>query len=309
LGQLQIWLVYLLAVLAGILAPATNVGVRVLLPEMVTNQELEAANGLLSAGEQFSFLIGPALAGFLIILLGGPPVLLVDAVSFLFMGLLLFSLPDIVLSSIDPNSTAQAKRRRWAGFGALFQLKEVLLITALSFVFFLAYMPLEPALPLYSRQQLATDASGFGLLWSSFGAGAVLGLVFIPYLARYSRPGVIFSLIAMVWGLFLLPVTWLTSLPLAMVFFVLAGCAWAPYTTIETTMLQRLIPAQLRGQVFGARSTLLSACSPLGVFIASILLTFLSANLVIGISALACVVAGLLGLLSPRLRQITRPES
>ena len=307
LGHLEIWLIYLLAFLAGLLTPATNVGVRVLLPEIVANEELEAANGLFSAGEQFSMLAGPAAAGFLITFLGGPPVLLIDAFSFLVMGLLLYSLPDIVRSPGGAETATPAKGRNWSGFGALFRLKEVRLITTLSFVFFLAYTPLEPALPLYSREQLATDASGYGLLWSAFGAGAIIGLVLIPFLGRYSRPGVVFSGIALAWGLLLLPLVWLTSLPLAMLFFGLAGCIWAPYTTIETTMLQRLIPAHLRGQVFGARSTMLSVCGPAGVLIGSVLLGFLTANLVIGISALACIGAGVFGLLSPHLRQITRP--
>lgn len=306
LGLLQLWVIYLLALLAGILTPASNVGVRVLMPELVPNDELEAANGLLSASEQFSVLIGPALAGFLITIVGGPPVLLFDAFSFLVMGFLLFSLPDIERNSHPTGSIDAPKKRLLSGFGALFQLKEVRIISTISFVFFLAYMPLEPALPLYSRQHLGTDASGYGLLWSAFGAGAVVGLLFIPILARYSHPGIVFSVIAIGWGAFLLPLVWLTSLPLAMLFFAVAGCAWAPYTTIETTLLQRLIPAHLRGQVFGARSTLISASGPAGVFIGSVLLQFLAANLVIGISALACIVAGLGGLLSPRLRQITR---
>jgi len=307
LGFLQLWVIYLLALLAGVLTPASNVGVRVLLPEMVPNEDLEAANGWLSASEQFAVLIGPALAGFLITLVGGPPVLLFDAFSFLFMGFLLFSLPDIVRNSSVESAPDAPKKRAWSGFGALFRLKEVRLISTISFVFFLAYMPLEPALPLYSRDQLATDASGYGLLWSAFGVGAVLGLLLIPLISRYSHPGIVFSVIAIGWGALLLPLVWLTSLPVAMLFFALAGCAWAPYTTIETTLLQRLIPANLRGQVFGARSTLISASGPLGVFIGSVLLQLLAANFVIGISALACIVAGLGGLLSPRLRQIVRP--
>ncbi len=309
LGLLQLWVIYLLALLAGVLTPASNVGVRVLMPEMVPNDELEAANGLLSASEQFSVLISPALAGFLITLVGGPPVLLIDAASFLVMSFLLFSLPDVKRHSHAAVLPGTPEKRLLSGFSALFQLKEVRIISTISFVFFLAYMPLEPALPLYSREQLATDASGYGLLWSAFGAGAVLGLLFIPYLSRYSHPGRVFSAIAIAWGALLVPLVWLTSLPLAMLFFAVAGCAWAPYTTIETTLLQRLIPAHLRGQVFGARSTLISASGPLGVFIGSVLLQFLTANLVIGISALACILAGLGGLLSPRLRQINRPST
>jgi hypothetical protein len=40
--------------------------------------------------------------------------------------------------------------------------------------------------------------------------------------------------------------------------------SWAPYTPIETSLLQRLVPAEVRGQVFGARHSLVVAATPLG---------------------------------------------
>jgi MFS family permease len=185
-------------------------------------------------------------------------------------------------------------------------LKPVRIITTLSAVFFLAYGPLEPALPLYSRDVLRAGAAGYGLLWSGFGAGALLGLLAIPLAIRYPRPGVTFAVIAILWGLLLAPLVLLTNLPLAMLFLSLAGCAWAPYATVETSLVQRLTPAHLRGQVFGARGTVLVAATPLGVLIGGLLLAKLSAPAVIGISALACIVAGGGGLLSSTLRSITR---
>jgi len=50
----------------------------------------------------------------------------------------------------------------------------------------------------------------------------------------------------------LCPLFFIRQLPLAMLFLGVAGAAWAPYTPMETTLLQRLVPAGIRGQVFGA---------------------------------------------------------
>jgi MFS family permease len=308
LGKLDLWMVYGLALLAGLVEPATNVGVRVMLPDLVEDEQLESGNALFSVSEQFSFLAGPALAGLLVGTLGGPAVLLLDSASFLIMTVILFSLPDITRQPAKTKAEPPAgpTGASQTNFRALFRLKEVWIITGLSFVFFVAYGPLEPALPLYSQDVLKTDASGYGLLWSAFGVGAVLGLLTIPYLAKQPRSGITFAMVAILWGAFLVPLIWLTDLAPAMLFLAIAGCAWAPYTTIEISMLQRLIPVDLRGRVFGARSTLMSAAGPLGFLVGGLLLNILAANLVIGISALACIAAGVAGLLTPAIRNITR---
>lgn len=303
LGGLSVWALYGLALLAGALAPATGVGVRVILPHLVPDNELEQANGWASVSVQFSALAGPALAGLLVASVGGPPVILIDALSFWGMAFLVRGLPTIARTPMAGAATTQ--RHGW-GFGVLLQLKPVRIVTALSAVFFFAYGPLEPALPLYSRDVLRAGAAGLGLLWSGFGAGALLGLLAIPLAIRYPRPGVTFATIAIGWGGLLAPLVLLTNLPLAMLFLGLAGCAWAPYATVETSLVQRLTPAHLRGQVFGARGTITVAATPLGVLLGGVLLAKLSAPAVIGISALACIVAGVGGLCSPTLRAITR---
>lgn len=304
LGILHLWILYPLALLAGALMPATLVGGRVLVPHLVDDDDLESANALLSATLNLPTLVGPALAGVLVGLIGGPPVLAIDALSFVVMAVLAFGLPVI---RPDHRAEHAANPSRLGGFRALFALPEVWIITVLSSVFYLAYWPLEPALPIYSQAVLHAGAAGFGLLWSGFGVGALVGMIAIPWLGRRSRPAVVFSLIAILWGLFLLPVAALPHLVLAMICFGLAGCAWGPYTTIETTLLQRLVPARQHGQVFGARTAITTATGPVGLFAGGLLLDHLSSATVIAISGLTCMATGVAGLLTPRLRAIRRP--
>ena len=94
---------------------------------------------------------------------------------------------------------------------------------------------------------------GYGLLWTGFGVGAFAGALTLTKLSQRWRPSIALPTIAVLWGALLCPLFFIRQLPLAMVFLGVAGASWAPYTPIETSLLQRLVPAEIRGQVFGAR--------------------------------------------------------
>src|SRR5215471_7822133 len=95
MGLLQLWYVFVLALLAGALSPATEAGVRAFVPHLVDDAALDRANALTATSAQFSYLVGPVAAGFAVARLGGPWALFIDAASFLLMGLLVLTLPTI----------------------------------------------------------------------------------------------------------------------------------------------------------------------------------------------------------------------
>jgi MFS family permease len=306
LGLLQLWHVFVLALMAGALAPATVAGVRAFVPHLVDDAALDRANALTATSMQFSYLAGPVAAGFTVAALGGPWALFVDAASFLLMGLLALSLPTITR---EPRVAKDAATNRWLGFGALFSVPYVPAITLLSLVFFFSYGPLEAALPVYSGQTLHASAQGYGFLWTGFGVGAFVGVLAFTRFSQRWRPSIALPMIAIFWGALLCPLFFIRQLPLAMLFLAVAGASWAPYTPMETTLLQRLVPAEIRGQVFGVRHSLVVAAAPLGAAFGGVLLQYLSAPLVIAISGIACIVAGLGGLISPSLRQLRREST
>jgi len=300
-GSLHLWHVFVLALLAGALSPATTAGVRAFVPHLVDEAALERANVLTATSLQFSYLVGPLAAGLAVARFGGPWALFIDALSFLVMGVLALTLPTI---SRERRAAPHAAAHRWLGFGALFSLRNLPALTFLSLVFFFSYGPLEAALPVYSRQTLHANADGYGLLWTGFGMGAFAGVVTLTKLSRRWQPSIALPMIAVLWGALLCPLFFIRRLPLAMLFLGVAGASWAPYTPMETTLLQRLVPAEMRGQVFGARHSLVAAAAPLGAALGGLLLEYLSAPLVIALSGLACILAGLGGLLSPSLRKL-----
>jgi MFS family permease len=304
-GLLELWLLFLLTFLAGMLVPATEVGSRSVLPELVEDKDLDTANMLWSFSLNLSLIIGPAVAGVLIASFGGPSVLLIDAGTFAVMAIMTVTLPALERSNV-PTEVPASER---LGLRQLWGMKVVRYTTLLSLVFFFSYGPLEAALPLYSDAVLQTDAQGYGLLWSALAVGALIGTLSSTTLSRRLRLGVALPLIALLWGASLLPMVFINELWLACGLLFLGGLMWGPYTPMETTLLQRNIPRAQLGRVFGARSTLLIGGSPLGLATGGILLAFVPSTSVIALSAFACILVGLSGLASPTFRGLSLPAA
>jgi MFS family permease len=204
---------------------------------------------------------------------------------------------------------AQVPLSERLGLRQLWSMKVVRFTTLLSLVFFFSYGPLEAALPLYSDVVLETDARGYGLLWSALAVGALIGTLSSTALSKRLRLSVALPLIALLWGASLLPMVFVNNLWLACGLLLLGGLMWGPYTPMETTLLQRNIPKAQLGRVFGARSTLLTGGSPLGLAFGGILLAFVPSTVVIALSALACILVGLGGLVSPAFRSNYLPPA
>jgi MFS family permease len=203
----------------------------------------------------------------------------------------------------------QAPLSEQLGFRQLWEMKVVRYTTLLSLVFFFSYGPLEAALPLYSDAILQTDARGYGLLWSALAVGALIGTLSSTTLSQRLRLGVALPLIALFWGASLLPMVFIDELWLACGLLFLGGLMWGPYTPMETTLLQRNVPKEQLGRVFGARSTLLTGGSPLGLAIGGILLVFVPSTIVIALSAFASILVGVSGLASPTFRGLSLPSA
>ncbi len=165
-GSLKLWLLFLLTFLAGMLVPATEVGANSILPDLVEDKDLDAANMLWSFNLNLSLVVGPAIAGILVASFGGPSVLLIDAGTFAVMALVAITLP--VLKRSKPLAHAPLSDR--LGFHQLWDMKVVRLTTLLSLVFFFSMVLWKPpcrsiVTPCSTRTRGVTGCSG--PLWLS----------------------------------------------------------------------------------------------------------------------------------------------
>src|SRR5205085_6172942 len=114
-------------------------------------------------------------------------------------------------------------------------------------------------------------------LMSAFGVGSLLSLSLISqFWSRNKRQVFSLATILMLSGLFLAPLVFLRMLPVTMLFMALAGFAAAPYYVVEQSLMQRLVPKNVQGQVFGARGALSVAGYPLGGVTDGVLMTVMA---------------------------------
>ncbi len=303
LGRLETWHIFLLAILSGLLSPASEAGAPVLVPHLVKAEGLEGANALLSLTWEIATLLGPALAGLLVERFGGPLVISFDAAALAAMGLLVLSLPDIVRRTVQqdcPEEARKTARNNWMMSGA------PSLLTGLMLLMLFAQGIQAVALAAFSRSTLAAGAGEYGLLLSAFGAGSILGLFLysrlsLRLLSGSRRPGLVIAAIFILFGFTILPLFLLKSLLAVMACLVMAGVIAAPFFVVERSLVQRIVPKHLQGKFFGARAAFTMAGYPLGGAAAGLLLGLYNAPVVLGLSALVCLITGLATLSSATL--------
>jgi hypothetical protein len=277
--------------LCGALSAASYAGVRALVPRLVRDEHLGRANAVLALGDQLPLLVGTVLVGPALGLLGPGGSVLVPAGMLAAALVVARGLPGRTRERYGPAAGPSSHRVPTAAVAVI----------ALSTTYYLVYGPFETASPAFVREHLRAGQDVYSLLWALFGIGALATVPLGACLAR-RRPGLVNALGALVWGLVMLPVVALDVVPGVAALFLLGGAVWGPYTTVETTALQRWVDPALHGFVFGVQRSLLASAPPLGAALGALAVPTVGPAVVMGVSAGACALAGLIGLTSRDLR-------
>jgi predicted MFS family arabinose efflux permease len=297
-------LLFALVVIVSLSTPATLTYRRLLIGQVAAQDDLTPAYGLFSLATEASILLGPAAGGAIIGSWSVAPALYVFAFG-----------NAAYLAAIATTHYVREDRRSERKFDVLQGTREivkrplVLGITLLTFFFFLAYGPLEVALPVAARTIFHTNATGYGGMWSAYAAGSVAGLLVLR--ARYQRlpTVVVLCAIAVMWGILASALAFTASLASAMAVLLVAGFLWSPYNAIESSFMQLQVPADVQGAVFSMQSSFLYMLAvPLGAMLGGLSLTHTTPRIVMLGSGLGCVLAGVIGFAALQRRTAVQPQ-
>ena len=270
-----------------------------LVPAVVPARILGRANALTWSTVQSTHVLGAALGGSAIALVGASGAFLLNAATFLLSALLLLRVPE----PASPTSTVRQTRLRAEARQGVEFIRADPFIRQLLAVQLLAVLSVGGTgalLIVLATQQLGVDESDFGLLVAALGVGAVIGpllfgrlidridspvLVFIPYLVR----GVIDAALAFLTGFWI---------PAALL--LLYGINTSTGGVAYTTLLQRRIPAEYRGRVFSAFNVVWQGGRLASLALAGVLVDALSVQVLYIGAGVLLVLAGLLGLRAMR---------
>jgi MFS family permease len=259
----EVWHVLVIAGLTGATAAFDSPSRQALIPHLIGDrQDLGNAVALSSSVWSAARIIGPAIGGALIAITGPALCFLITAVAYAAMVLSLQHL------RLDPAATARAVRSRMLsdireGWTYVFRNHVFLVLIGMTFLNSLLGMSYIYVLPAIARDVLAVGSSGYGLLMTLSGIGAVCGTITVASLSRHGRRGWTLLTGSIAFGALLVAFGLSRSYALSLTMLGLSGFFNSLYMTNVVTLLQTLVPDSLRGRVMGIYS-LTWSLMPLG---------------------------------------------
>jgi MFS family permease len=230
--------------------------------EIVPPGEILGALALNSAIFNVARVIGPALAGTIISLIGPAGCFYANAVSYVAVlwGLFAMCLPRAVITTA--GGSLLAAFREGVRFMTADRWPRLLMLqTAVLTIFGFCF---QTMLPVFARDQLHLNAVGFGVIVASVGVGAACAALALAAYGGELHRGRLAIQSATAFG-FLLAIAGLAPNEfVAAVLFVLAGAALALTGICANTLLQQLAPPHLRGRAMGFYSFVVMGMAPLG---------------------------------------------
>ena len=249
-----------------------------ILPEVVSEEQLPAANSLNTALESAAGFIGPALAGVVVAVFTPGVALAIDAATFLISGLTLMALRrnlarEGASRTSEESSTEEPEASRM-GFLRFLAVNRVVQLTLVIVLFSnLAFDAMaDVALPVFSGDVLLRGAEGFGIMLSAFGAGALVGGLLADALFRLKRRALVALGLGVVQGVAITLVPIVGGLGGAAAVLFAAGVTMGVLNTFYITQLQQRVPAHLLGRTMGALNMCVFGSQPVSVLAAGLVL-------------------------------------
>jgi MFS family permease len=255
-GTIQLWHACVLLVIHGIAGVLWQPGSQLLIHDIVGPEHLQSAVRLNATSRQLGVLLGPAVGGGLMLLLGPSTGLFINAALYLPLTIWLLLVPY----TGHLREKAAAGRRPALSFkDALETMREastnptilamIILGGATSLLVGNAFQAQMPEF----AHDLGTDKQGiaYSALLAANAGGAVLGGFLLEGKALL-RPSVRTATIcAIIWCILIAGFAASTSYPLALALLFGAGVVNLAFLSMAQTLVQLLAPANLRGRLIG----------------------------------------------------------
>ena len=300
-GSATIPLLAIIGAISGCLNALWWPAMSSLVPEVVEDDHLQPANAFVSVASNAGLIVGNAIGGVLVALIGSGWAIAVDSISFIIAGLLVFSIRDVSKPHSSGESTLGDLAHGWRVFWSYRWV--VVIVGAFSFVVMVWRGAEEVMGPVLAREVYG-GAAGWALIMVFQSVGLLLGAVVASKL-RVRRPLVV-GMVAML----TLPL-WLVTLALELPIGWVALASFACGASLELlavwwfTAMQTNIPrdALSRVSAYDAMGSLMFG--PIGLAISGPLIVSVGANEAFLIAAAVATAAILGSLLFRSVRQLS----
>jgi MFS family permease len=258
-----------IAVLAALLGIATAFDIparQSFFVEIVGKEDLASAIALNASAFNATRVVGPAVAGILIGLVGVAACFLFNALSYVAVlaALVAMHLPSFRRSAVAPRSAWSNIVEGLRYVSTEPRTRVLLLNTAAMSV---CGLPALTLLPVLARLELGEGAREYGWMMSAVGGGALIGALAVATFATRMPKGRVVGWAATLFGASVAALGFSGSVLTALVILTALGLAMITTTALTNTLLQTLVPDALRGRVVSVYTFAFVGVAPIGSFL------------------------------------------
>ena len=291
LGHIKVWEIMALASLLGLVNAFDIPARQAFVIEMVGPQVLINAIALNSAIFNGARILGPAVAGITVAAIGEGWCFFANGVSYIAV------IAGLLLMTVTPRPSPRQGRRSaleslLEGFHWVARTGPIRALLLLLGLVSLTGMPYMVLMPIFADRILHSGARGLGLLMGASGVGALIGTLALA--ARHGVSGlgrwVMFA--AMGFGTSLVLFSMSHSFWLSMLLVMPAGFSMILQMASSNTLIQTMVPDELRGRVMAVYSMMFMGMAPFGALLAGAIAQHVGAPLTVRLGGIISLAGG-----------------
>ena len=292
LGHIRVWQVMTLAALLGIVNAFDIPARQAFVVEMVRSEDLINAIALNSSMVNGARIIGPAVAGVTVAAVGEGWCFFGNAVSYIavIVGLLLMD----VRPRERNRASATGLESIIEGFRFVARTGPIRALLLLLGLVSLTGMPYAVLMPIFADKILHGGARGLGLLMGAAGIGALAGTLTLAAKREVRGLGRWIFFASVGFGASIILFALSRSFPLSIALLVPVGFSMMLQMSSSNTLIQTMVPDELRGRVMAVYSMMLMGMAPFGSLLAGAIANHLGAPHAVALGGLTCVAGSLI---------------
>jgi MFS family permease len=306
-GLITVWQVLLLQLAQGVIGAIETPARQAFVVNMLDDPaDLSNAIAINSSMMNGSRVVGPAVAGGLIAIVGEGWCFMLDAVSYL----------PVIWSLL----AIRVVRKEWAHAG-----EPVFQQLAVGYRYVMSFVPIRTSLVLIAATSIfgiphfilmpvmASDVLGggsdtLGLLMATSGLGALGGALYLASRQTVVGLGRAIAYSTLFYGVTLIGFAASRGVALSMLLLLVSGAGYMTAIAAANTLIQTLVDEHLRGRVMAFYTMAFLGTMPVGSLTAGVVANWIGAPSTIALGGVACALTGLwFKSRLPALRAIVRP--